>query len=166
MEYVRVLCRSGDACNISYQHLRRNHPRIFASKARISLKATDPGVWSRLDWLLSELERICSLSELRTLEYLRLARDGLLPALEISFAKKLPAVAETCVANAVTQFLRAYALACGRCGESMHRWPQPGKLNLCRKCRDGQITADFAACRYKWRQSRQHAWRFSISKLL
>lgn len=153
MEYVRVLFHSGDARNITYQHVRRNHPRIFTSKARISLKASDSGLYLRLDWLLSELERICS-RELRTLEYLRLARDGLLPALEISFARKLPAVTEASVANAVTEFLRAYALACRRCGESMHRWPQPGKLNLCRKCRDGRITADFASYRYKRRHTR------------
>ena len=152
MQYVRVLCRNGNYRNITFQHIRRNHPKIFTSKAQISLKATDPGLYPRLDWLLTALERICSPRELRTLEYLRLARDGLLPTLEISFAKKLPAVAEASVANAVIQFLHAYAMACMRCGDSMHRWPQPGKVNLCRKCRDGRITADFVASRYKWQQ--------------
>ncbi len=154
MEYVRVLCRHGDGRNITYQDVQRNHVEIFASKARISLKATDPGVWSRLDWLLTELERICSPRELRTLEYLRLAKHGLLPALEISFAKKLPALAEACVLTAIVQFSQACALGCKQCGESMHRWPRLGKPSLCRKCRYGRITADFAPCRYKWRHTR------------
>jgi hypothetical protein len=149
MKYAQILFHGRAAREMTYQDLVRRHPKIFTSKVRTALTSTEPGMYARLDWLLSEFVRICSRRDFRTLEHLTLTVvPRPTPAFEFSFHKKLSPGVEAALLVPVFVFMHSCFLACKRCGESTHRKPSPNKISLCRRCRTSRIQADFEPYRY------------------